>query len=276
MITGVRLDRLQRGLYQVLSDELSPTLISWGRLNAPYTEMPASFISLQMIDGPFFSNWRRARGESIPEIESAVVTVEENGHGLAILRVNAFTYRVPFTTPEATRAALLAAIVEPGVSIATQGDDELLLSPGAPGGLWDVYAYGDASSQVTVSDRTLLVTRGEWITTVELQAFSKDGAPAGSAQLLAQRALQALVSMPVSDRLRFAWKLSLQEKTTIIDLSAIAGAYWESRCSASFMVSQEGVSSRPVEVIEHCQARLTFDIGGGVELPIETPFEEGT
>ena len=278
-MSPVRLDRMRTGLYRALSAELAPAVVQWGRGNVPDAALGDRWLSLQLIGGPSPWRWTRARGRAIPRILGATLTVGAVAEGdVVILEVNRVAVRVDVPadgSAESTRDALLAGLEgEPGVASCALGSDALRIEPSAPGGLWDVRAEGAALTlDLGTGDQALLAfTSGLYQVRIEVQTFARSAAQppdVHGAQELASAAQHALCTSEVSEAL-YAAGVGLGDRNApLVDLSAIAGPYWQSRAAFVFSAFLLGTSARAVTTVEAVE---TLVQGRIEDVIVQIPF----
>lgn len=250
---SVRLDRLQRGLYEALSGVTD--VVAWG-----YGQQPreaGGLLSLRVLSGPALDQ-RHARGTLLLPGVSLIVRVDEATEDRKlIIRLNGFDYGHEVEAGETVtdiRDDLLAQIQagEAGHVTATgDGADGIALSADYLGAIRSLaFVGGDLSAEsVVISEDAVLVTEGHATFSIEMQAFARGREPRNGAINIITAALDRLQSPAVSATLDL-WGFGLQDKGVPIDISAIAGTDWESRASCDFTVSAVSVGVEPVDQIE--------------------------
>jgi hypothetical protein len=90
---------------------------------------------------------------------------------------------------------------------------------------------------------------------VNVQAYSKGREPRTGAWALLQRALGAVQSEDYVSTMR-QFGVGVWTKGVVSDLSAIAGAHWETRASFDLSIAAKAVWVRPVDRVESVNATL--------------------
>lgn len=252
---SVRLDRLQRALYEALGGVAD--VVGWA-----YGEQPrgtGSLLVLRLLAGPTPGNVRHARGTPIKPADSIVVRVSDvvEGERVGII-LNGFGYRydVPNgATLGSIRDALLASVVagetDYGFVTATAvSTDGILLTADFLGGLRSLSLRGSLVSESPVfSGDMVLVTEGTAVMTIGFQAFARDCQPSSGAAAMLGAVLDRFQSVTVADALD-EYGLGIWRKGEVVDLTAIAGAHWESRAALEISFAAKSVFVTPVDSIE--------------------------
>lgn len=262
--TPIRLDRVQRGLFEVFSSALAPVGVAWGYNEASYQTLPANLAILTMIGGP--QPWNRSgkRGAVILPATSATVTITAATLGaLYLVRVNGIAYSHEAAAGETVsdvRDALVTAMnADPGATFTAtpSGLDGLAMAPTEGGGLRTIEIVGPISPGVVVLDsQAYLVTRGTQTALINFQSYSKGREVRNGAWSITASALATMQTESFVETLR-GWGVGLWSKGAPTDLSAITSGHWESRVSFDFTVSMVAEWVDPVDTIETVTAEIT-------------------
>ncbi len=258
---SVRLDRLQRGLYEALSGVTD--VVGWG-----YGQQPreaGGLLALRIVSGPALRQ-HHARGSLLLPGESLTLRVTSAVAGTRlVVTLNDYDYRHDVLGGESVtdiRDDLLAQILlgEVTVTASSSGADAIDLAAVELGGIRSLALVGEGltAESVVVSDDAVLVTEGQATFSVEMQAFGRGREPRNGALNIVQSALDLLQSPTKREALN-RWGVGLWGLGTPIDISAIAGSDWESRASADFTCSMTSVGTEPVDQIETVTAAFTVD-----------------
>ncbi len=256
----IRLDRVQKALYDVLTDALDTAgggpVVSWSYNEASFEgNVPdAGIVSLTMIGGPSPFNRAGRRGTLLNAASAITVTVDAAEVGRRyILRLNGFDYlhdAVVGDTVTTIRDSLLGQLDEPAASGVANGADSIDLSADSLGGLRSLQLVGPLSSSGLVVDgRSVLVVDGEQTMLVNIQAYSKGREPRNGAWALMARVYAALQSEDYVETLR-RFGVGLWGKGVSTDLSAVVGAHWETRVSMDLTIAARSTWVRPIDRIE--------------------------
>jgi hypothetical protein len=303
MTPAVRIDMLERGLFEAFATALPDASVTWGRSSVPQEQLRASWLSLQVLEGPSPFGWSRARGTPVRAIESATVTIdadaEEGDCVVVIVNLQRFRYDLLADEgPEEARDALVDAInewLEPyGISAAAVAVDpeadppdpvQLTITRENAVDLWSVAVAGACSFGTPTEedptpglvyvdpaddDAVLEFTSGLYMARVEASCFGKE--PVHGALSLATTAQHSLLTPALAETLYDRYDIGLAERSNkIVDLSAIADAYWESRSAFTFGCYMRGNSVRVMDTIETINLRMRVSTRVE-ELVITVPF----
>jgi hypothetical protein len=261
--TPIRLDRVQRGLFEVFSAALAPVGVAWGYNEASYETLPANLAILTMIAGP--QPWNRSgkRGAPILPALSAIVQVTAATSGaLYLIRLNGIDYRYEAAGGDTIgdiRDALVSAIVadtEATATAAPSGLDGVEITPTSGGGVRTVEIVGPlAPGAVILDSQAYLITEGTQTALVNLQTYSKGREIRNGAWGIAASALATMQTESFVETLR-GWGVGLWSKGAPTDLTAITSGHWESRVSFDFTVSMRAEWVDPVDTIETVNAAI--------------------
>lgn len=261
-----RIDRLQLGLVAALAP-----LVPAGRVKWQHGEPPLSglqpFISLSLVSGPMAWDQDHARGSVLLPATSIIVTVTAATVGVRnVIRLNGFDYyrdTVALDTVTTVRDALLALVQagEAGFVTATaSGVDGILLSGTFLGGLRELQLFGELSSGSLVpSGQAIIETRGTVQCLVGVQTYAKDKTPRGGALALAHAVQGRLQRVGVSEELS-RYGVAVWHKGSVNDLSAVAGAHWETRATVDLTIAMQSVEVEPVDTIQDASVQLVVTL----------------
>lgn len=257
IITPVRLDRIQTALFQVLGEAVAPAEVHWALTEPAFEQLPDAFIALRMIGGPGAWIRKGKRGRVLTPITTVVITVDPIVVGKrVIVRLNDYDYFTDTvagdtvdTVRDRLRDLVNADTVE-AVTAADAGAGAFSLTADYLGAIRSLGLVGALTPGTpTISTDSVLLLEGTRTMLVNVQAYAKGQEPfTGAAAVIAQ-AEEALMSEDLVQTLtRFG--VGVWGKTAPVDLSAIAGAHWETRESMDITLSARSYSVRPVDTIE--------------------------
>lgn len=260
----LRLDRIQKALFETLGDACAPTQVAWGYSELAWETVPdEGLISLTMVGGPSPFILSGKRGKLLNAVDSILITVDAVGLGRYVARLNDFSYHtdgVVGDTLTTIRDRLVDLINADDLETATaspSGGDSLTLAADDLGGLRSLTISGPLTAGAPVLDgRSVLITEGAQNMLVNVQAYSKGREPRDGAWALTQRALAAVQSEDYISIMRH-FGVGVWTKGVVSDLSAIAGAHWETRASFDLSLAARAVWVRPVDRIESINTTLT-------------------
>jgi hypothetical protein len=245
------IDRLQRGLFTALSGVAD--VVSWAGGEQP--RGTGSLLSLA-IAGSSSRVLSVLRLYPADAAEIQVGTVEPGD--LAAVDLNGYRVRHHVSTtetPEDVRDALMVRLAqaETGIGVSPVGTDTIALSASSvSGSIWSLAAVGVATvvedSVATMTD-AVEVTFSRELYAVEFEAFSRLREPRHSAHGIITQARARIASQNHVDALSL---LGVQAWTVgdAVDISAIAGAHWESRARLAVECALRAVSVEAVSTIE--------------------------
>ncbi len=254
---SVRLDRLQQGLFEAFNGVAADVVWTYGQV--PREQISSDLLALTLTAGPSLGFRRSRRGRVLQPATSVVVRVTGTTAGVRnVIRLNDFDYFTDTTgvdTLTTIRDRLLALAIagEPVILPTADGADGVLLTAPTVGDIRTLQLFGELGNDAPVfpipPDDTVLVTEGTASHLVTVQAYSKGQEPTNGAWALCDAALDVLQSDAGVELLgRFG--LGLWEKGPVINLSAIAGANWETRAAFDLTIAARSVSVEPIQTIE--------------------------
>lgn len=259
----LRLDRIQRALFETLADAIAPARVAWSYSEQVWETVPdEGLLMLTMIGGPQPFIRSGKRGSILNAVDSITITVDSVGTGRYVIRLNDFSYftdGVGGDTLTTIRDRLRDAINGDPLETATASDsgaDGVTLTADSLGGMRSLSLSGALSAGAPVLDGdSVLVTEGAQNMLINVQAFSKGREPRTGAWAILQQALAAVQSEDYAETFR-RYGVGLWTKGVVTDLSAIAGAHWETRASFDLSIAAKAVWVRPVDRIESVNATL--------------------
>lgn len=252
---SVRLGRMQRALFEALDGVAD--VVAWGRGTPP--RGAGSHLSMALgrcVSRPV------AKAELFPISTVQLRVTGAPALGLARARLNGLDVRRDIGAAETIEEVRDAFLVAMGaaedagrVTVAAVGTDRIDVSSAVLGGLWALSAGGaleevDASRELAASAVKIQISRE--VHEVTLAAFSRDTAPRSSAHAIMTLA-RARLESPARKLAMAALGTQGWAKGDAIDLSAIAGANWESRAELPIECAYRSVHVEPLDVIESAE-----------------------
>jgi hypothetical protein len=272
-MSPIRLDRVQRGIYEALQTALGAppagALVAWAYGEQPYAAGPdAGLVSLTMVGGPSPGLLQSKRAVTQKAYTSADVQVAAASESRYTVEANGVPYFYDATgadTVTTIRDALIALVEADtlaAVSASIVSADTLRISADTTGSLWRLRLSGALDfGNLVDSGAFVSITEGNMVASIGVQAFSKTREPVGGAWDIAAQCLMAL-QQPAAVRTLDCYGVGLMLKGALTDLSAIAGGYWESRVAFDFGISMFGVSFEAVEPIQTTKTTVNLEPGG--------------
>jgi len=275
----LRLDRFQQGLFSVVSDAMGPTTsVTWGLGQAVYESLEAELVVLTVPNGPGYFNQNHARATTILPFDSITIDVTGATAGVRdVISVNCIDYFVDadgVITDEDIRDAFVIALNEnsndPWSAADGAGSTELVITPDSFGAIWSLEILGElAAISQTVSGNAASLTQGTRTITVGIQCFAKNRTlRAGAAAMIAK--IQSIFEDPGYSADLSVFGIGVWDKGPCVDISAIAGANWESRYSMDVQMAMRSAITRPVDHIETINATIYGECPPGTVIATET------
>lgn len=280
----LRLDRVQKALFESFADAVAPVRVAWSYNEQTFESVPdEGLVDLRMIGGPspFIRTGRR--GSLLNAADSVTITVDsvEVG-GRYVVRLNCFSYFTDaiagdtVTTIRDRLSAQINADALESVTAVDVGADALRLDADYLGGLRSLEIFGALSAGApALNGASVLVVEGTQAMTINVQAFSKGREPRSGAWAIVSQLYAALQSEAYVEAMR-ALGVGVWNKGAATDLSAIAGAHWETRASFDITIAARAFWVEPIERIESAQLTLkTINLDGSpvanTNIPLNTP-----
>jgi hypothetical protein len=159
-------------------------------------------------------------------------------------------------------ALINADTITPATAVVFDADT-FDLNADSLGGIVSLALVGSLSAGTVVdADDSVLVTEGSQSMLLNVQAFSKNKEPRNGAWAILQQCAAALQTPDLTEKFtRFG--VGVWDKSQPVDLSAIAGASWETRASLDVTLAARALWVRPVDVVETVITTVdTTDAGG--------------
>lgn len=257
----IRLDLLQSTLGSLLSTATGAT-VAWAYTAPKFDEVDGDLVTLRVLSGPT-PEQSHARGVGFLPPSEITLTITATAGKLARVVVNRIPYQHEVTdgqTPADVRAALIAAVAEDPEAaftpVAHADDDKLRLVPNALGSIWQAAITGPLTASVAYGDELVLLTKSRRRMAITVTCYSKNTTVRGGAWRLASRCLAALEDPANALALRDA-TIGIYGVGSPVDLSAIAGAHWESRVAFDVDLNIEAVTIKPIDRIETVAGSVT-------------------
>lgn len=271
----IRFDRMRDALFGIFSDALGPDVtVKWSRDSVPRDRTKANMLVLTPAGGPTTQQNARGRYKVLSPL-TVDITIDTATVGvLYSLYLNAHAYRyeaVGGDGPDDIRDALVADIVadtrSPFSAANGAGAGQFIVTGDATSAIWQLNFLPASLVTIVLGTETpTLVTERQALQTLTIGCFSKDMHLEDSAHDMAAKADAALRMQQYQLTLTEA-DVTVSTRGTVIPLSAIAGADWESRTSQDIVFGLTSVTSEPTNTIDSVDYSVTFkDLQGNVIL----------
>lgn len=285
MARRTRLDRVQRGIHQVMSQLVTDGVVEdagWVNGQQPFQtstdEPPKTLLTYALSAGPSEGVREGAHHDiTIKPPDSVVVRFNTAVLGARpFFRLNGFEHWHDVTAAgdlTAVRDAFIASVnlEHERELVATANDpNEMLLTANFLGGLW---ALDKISGDITVgddvySDDAVTITTGNKDSTLTLNAYSKARTLKDGARDILDDVVAELADHAVVQTLR-RYGMSLGARGPMIPLDAIAGANWETRAAIDVAIRTTSYVIKPVDLVETVNMTLSIFTPGA-----STPFTQ--
>lgn len=274
----LRLDRMSTALFNALTEATDADTVTWSYGTGSWETMGANVVSMTMSGPPAYHNLSGARGTGLVPPTSVDIGVSGTTSGvLNIIEVNDFAYGYETQVgddADVIRDGLIASLNSDPLDPFTAsigGAGIVRIVPDSFGAIWEMAIRGQLSlSDLTLSDDAVLLTQGTKRMVVDIECFSKGTELHNGANALMSQVEAALEATDiVNDMAKLG--LAVWGKGTPIDLSAIAGAFWETRALIPVTFAMVSSFTRPVSTIETVVVTTNFRlISGGPIIQTET------
>lgn len=267
----LRLDRLQAGVFAVVNGQMAPdATVGWSYGQAAFEQVGPDLIDLQLANGPSFWSQKGKRSSTIAPFDDVTIDVTAATDAVRnIVRVNGIDHAVDgdgVLDPEGIRDAMVALLnanptegdtwsAAPGVSTS-----ELVLTPSSFGSVFSLELVGElAATSQTLSGNAARLTTGTRVWTLTIQCFSKNRTPRNGAWALMSE-IEGIFEDDDHIETLNSYGVSVWDKGIAADISAIAGANWESRVTLDVQLAMRSAMVKPVDTIETVKATIVTPI----------------
>jgi len=274
----LRLDRFQRGLMAVVKDAMGPGVsVTWAMGQAVFESLESEIVAISLPNGPGYFNQNHARATTILPFDDITIDVTGATAGTRnIIAINCIDYAVDadgVLTDEDIRDAFVTLLNadpdDPWSAANGPSSTELVITPDSFGAIWSLELLGQlAATGQTVSGDAASLTQGTRVMTAQFQCFSKNRTIRGCAAALMSR-IQSIFESPNYTSQLSGWGIGVWDKGPSVDISAIAGANWESRYSMDVQMAMRSAIVEPVDQIETINATLLIDCPPGTTIATE-------
>lgn len=264
IVSPCRLDMMQRAIFGVLSEACAPAQVAWGYGEQTFESFPSEFISLQLT-GPTAGLRQHRQGRALTPIASVVARVATTSELVRlVITVNGVEYfedPQPGDTLSTIRDRFLAQLQTfegAHLTLSADGADGIRLTANFPGALYSLQlGQGWTFDGLAPSGTCVLLTEATREYSLNVGCFSKGREPRNGAWDLSARALAAFEAEDLGYELDRVG-VGLRARGPSVDLSAIAGAHWESRVAFPIDLYQRSRFVREVGEISGAEILLTY------------------
>jgi len=274
----LRLDRLQLGVFGVLSAALPSSTVGWAYGQAAFEGLTPELVNVQMANGPSYWTQKGKRSRVFQPFDSVTLDVTGSTSGVRnIVRVNGIDNAVDgdgLLDPEGIRDALVVLLNadtnDPWTAAPGGAPSELVLTPDSLGTIYSLELAGElaALSQV-ISSSAARITQGTRVFTITIECFSKDREPRNGAWSLMSTIEGVFEDEDHIETLN-SFGVSVWDKGIAADISAIAGANWESRVTLDVQMAMRSALVKAVSTIETVNATINVKGDFGTIIATQT------
>lgn len=271
-MTPIRIDRMQKAFFQLLSARFDPLsyTVGWADSRPSFETIKNNWINLYIISGPNQSFTRFPGSETFlppAEITLTVTSAVEGVQYLITLNEVDYIYDVPaLATVTTIRDAILALLVAeaPWVSwtAASSGADAIVIASPTTG-IWQASFGGPFTlAPVVYHETAVMLTRTSMDFELGVQAYSKNTTPATGAMATMARIKSIFQSQDFVDSL---WSLGvgfLNRGNPVKNITFLKQPEWYTGADMSFVVSLDCGYTIDTDFIE--SGILTIDVSDTV------------
>ena len=272
----VRLDRLERGLFLALGAALAPAQVGWAYGQGAFDSMPGDLVNLTLAS---MAKSGGAGERLFLPFDELTLSVDGAPEGeRQIISINGIRFVHDVLGGDTTETVAQALVLElggdpedPWTATLGPGASEITVSPSTFGGVWDLSIRGSMSvSGKTSSGAAALLTDGMLTCSITIQTFSKSRSLQTGAWGMAARVLAAMSDddtlQALSDH-----GVGVSAVGAPVDISALSGANWETRCTLDVDLTVCSAFTRPIDTIEEVELGASFsDLAGSLLGQAET------
>ena len=267
---------MQRALFDVLREGCEPAQVAWSYGEQTFESFPEEFINLELT-APSAGIRQARQGRAIQPIESLIVEVNTTDPLVRlVLSVNGAEYFEDpepgdtLTTIRDRFVAQLDAFESDNITITTVGANGIGLAANFTGAIISVGAGpGLGFDAIVLGSTAVLLTESTRDFTLNVGCFSKGREPRNGAWDLCARAMASLEAEDLGfllDRVG----VGLRGRGPTVDLTAIAGAHWESRAAFDVDMYQRSKFVRELGEIGSAEILITYSDQSGAPVSIGT------
>jgi len=267
---------MQKALFDIFTEGCEPAAVAWSYGEQTFEVFPEEFINLSLT-GPSVGIRAHRQGVPLTPIAQVVVRVATTSElQRLVITVNGAEYfddPQPGDTVTTIRDRVLDELIQfesANLVLAADGADGISIISGFVGALYSLQlSAGWTFDGLVLSDSCVLLTESTREFVMNVGCFSKQRAPRSGAWDLCARALATLEADDLGDQLDRVG-VTLRGRGPTVDLTAVAGAHWESRAAFDVEMYQRSRFVREVGEISGAEILLTYTDTAGNTVQTDT------
>lgn len=272
IVNPLRLDRLERGVFSVVDSVMSPATTTWAYGQATFEQVGPNLVNIQPANGPSYWSQKGKRGRVIVPFDD--ITLDVTGATASVrnvIKVNNIDFFVDgdgVLDAEGIRDAFLVLLNadptnDPWTAAAGGAPSELVVTPNSFGSVFSLELVGElAALSQTLSGEAALLTEGTRVWTFTIECFSKDRTLRGGAWSL-MSTIEGIFESEEHIETLNSFGVAVWDKGLATDISAIAGANWETRVTLDVQFAMRSAKVEAVDQIETVQGIIRALSGSG-------------
>lgn len=275
----LRLDRLTKGIFSVVNSVVSPATVGWSYGQSAFEQRGADLVNIQPANGPTMWSQNGKRGRVIVPFDSITLDVTGSTSGTRnVIKSNNIDFFVDgdgVLDAEGIRDAFLTLLNadptnDPWIAAAGVNPSELVITPNSFGSVFSLEIVGElAAVSQTLSDEAALLTEGTRVWTFTIECFSKDRTLRGGAWSL-MSTIEGIFESEEHIETLNSFGVAVWDKGLATDISAIAGANWETRVTLDVQFAMRSAKVEAVDQIETVQGIINALSSGGSIIATQT------
>jgi len=265
VLVPVRIGRMQAALKAAIAAILgsSPSIL-WAHAEIPRPTSTTDIVRLQMLSGPSHVGTFMDEAVTADLPTSSTVTISAVTIGRRYwIRLNGYDYghdAAGVEDKDDVRDALIALInatdAEETATASIGGSGVIALSPDVPGGIQTIEV--SPAAQMTIANggtEFIRLVTGERQSTISIQCFAHSEKLTTSAHSMAAQ-IKAGLDLETVKALLVEAGVSVMSVGDTVDLTAIAGAHFETRAQFDLTIFQKSVLTEQISSIENVEFTL--------------------
>lgn len=279
VVQPLRLDRFSKGIFTVVSDVMTGVSVGWSYGQSAFEQRGPSLVNIQPANGPSYWSQNGRRGRVIVPFDDITLDVTGATSGTRnVIKANNIDFFVDgdgVLDEEGIRDAFLTLLNadptnDPWTAVAGGAPSELVITPNSFGSIFSLELVGElAAISQTLSGEAALLTEGTRVWTMTIECFSKDRTLRGGAWSL-MSTIQGIFESEEHIETLNSFGVSVWDKGLATDISAIAGANWETRVTLDVQFAMRSAKVEAVDQIETVQATIQALAGSGAIIATQT------
>ena len=267
---------MQKALFEVLQEGCEPAQVAWSYNEQTFQSFPQEFINLDLT-GPSAGIRQARQGRAIQAIEAVTIEVDSVDPLVRlVISVNGAEYfedPQPGDTAQDIRDRFIAQLQQfeaPSIDVLPAGTNGIELTSTFVGAIISLgVGPGLVLSGVLLAPTAVLLTEATRDFVLSVECYSKGREPRNGAWDLCARALASLEAEDLGFKLDRVG-VGMRGRGPTVDLTAIAGAHWESRAAFDVDMYQRSKFVRELGEIANAEILITYRDQSGSPVSLQT------